>query len=289
MPLSRGRRRQQLLLSFDANLPFGGKDHFFHFLHGYLIPGLSLSLSHGIRRIAFEDCGPLMNPKIGEACQLAGLDLVGPDSAHDEASFDGCMVPRWDKLLFRLDGSHQSDEEIRTFRDLTEPTRLLLLDRAVAACHRSGTLETWTSAEILVLKRSPDHHYYAPAGSSRFPRYGAGRRALLNTAQIVEHLAGSGHRAREVDMGALPLWDQIVAFSHASAVVGARGAEFAHLFWMRPGTGAVMLATPVKQENHASRSLSEIYGIRFVAPAVTGDFFAMEPEKVAGYLAELSV
>lgn len=284
MSLSRNPRRQQLQLLYDARPPFGAKDHFFHFLHGYLIPGLSLSLAREFRSVGFEDCGPLMNPKIAEGCHLAGLDLVAPGSCHDRASSETCLVPRWDNLLFRLDGSHQTREEIRSFRDLTERIRLLFLDRAEEACRRGGTLEGWQCTEILVLKRSPDHPYYAPAGASRFPKYGSGRRELLNSAQITEHLAAAGHKAREVDMGALPLWDQIMAFNNASAVVGARGAEFAHLFWMQPGTSAVMLATPVKQENHASRSLSEIFGVRFAAPPVAGNFFAIEPEKVLRYL-----
>ncbi len=288
MPLSQDPRLQRLRLLFDASLPFGEKDHFFHFLHGYLIPGLSLSLARGVRAIGFEDCGPLMNPKIAEACNLAGLDLEAPESSIDNASSEGCTVPRWDGLLFRLDGAHQTREEIRSFRGLTDRVRLLLLDRAEDACRQRGTLDSWRCTDVLVLKRSPDHPYYAPGGSSRFPRYGSGRRALLNSAQIAECLAASGLKAREVDMGALPLWDQIMAFGNASAVVGVRGAEFAHLFWMRPGTSAVMLAPPVKQENHASRSLSEIYGVRFVAPAVTGDFFAIAPEKVIDYLAGLS-
>lgn len=286
MPLPNDTRAQHLQLAFDANLPFGAKDHFFHFLHGYLIPGLSLALARGVRSIGFEDCGPLMNPRIGEACHLAGLDLVPPEKAGDDAQGEAFPVPRWDNLLFRLDGSHQTGSEVVAFRDLTERVRLLLLARAEELCRRSGTLEYWQSTEILLLARSPDHPYYGPGGASRFPGYGLGRRALLNGAQIAEHLLALGRRVRYVDMGALPLWDQIMAFDHASAVVGARGAEFAHLFWMRPGTGAVMLATPLRPENHASRSLSEIFGIRFVAPPVTGDYFAFKPEKIAGYLAE---
>ena len=286
MQFPENSRAQHLPLSFDASLPFGAKDHFFHFLHGYLIPGLSLGLARGVRSVGFEDCGPLMNPKIVEACRLAGLDLVAPESG-DSRSDEACAVPRWDNLLFRLDGSHQTGAEIAAFRGLTERVRLLLLARAEEECRRSGTLESWRSGEVLVLSRSPDHPYYGPGGASRFPGYGRGRRALLNGAQIAEHLVTLGRRVREVDMGALPLADQIMAFNHASAVVGARGAEFAHLFWMRPGARAVMLATPVKQENNASRSLSEIFEIRFVAPAVAASFFAIEPKRVAGYLAEL--
>lgn len=284
MSLSPGPRGQHLELLFDAGLPFGAKDHFFHFLHGYLVPGLAMSLAGMYGSIAFEDCGPLMNPKIADACRLAGLELAAPASGGDPALPAARLVPRWDALLFRRDGAHLSAEDIRTFRALTDRVRRLLLDRATEACRREGTLEGWQCTDILVLRRSPDHPHYAPAGHSRFPRYGSGRRSLVNSAQIADRLAASGRRAREVDMGALPLWDQIAAFDNASAVVGVRGAEFAHLFWMRPGARAVMLATPVRQENHASRSLSEIYGIGFVAPAVAGDFISIDPEEVLRHL-----
>ncbi|MEP2829231.1 glycosyltransferase 61 family protein [Parvibaculum sp.] len=275
---------QDLHLRYDATLPFGAKDHFFHFLHGYLIPGLSLGLDRACQRISFEDCGPLMNPKIAEACLLAGLELAEPLPAHERTSSGICLVPRWDNLLFRLDGSHQTQAEVSSFREMTERVRLLLLKRAEEACRQRSTLTRWQDTEVLVLKRSPEHPYYAPTGNARFPKYGNSRRDLLNSGQIAEYLVAAGHNAREADMGALPLWEQIMAFRNASAVIGARGAEFAHLFWMKSGATALMFATPLKQENNASRSLAEIFGIRFVAPPVSGSFFSIEPEKVLRHL-----
>ncbi len=275
---------RELHLSYDASLPFGAKDHFFHFLHGYLIPGLSLALDGEYGSLSFEDCGPLMNPKIAEACQLAGLKLAVTTSGHERPLSGACLVPRWDNLLFRPDGSHQTPAEIHSFREKTERVRRLLLERAEETCLQKGTLKHWQNTEVLVLKRSPEHPYYAAKGNARFPKYGSGRRSLVNSAQIAEYLLAAGYNATEVDMGTLPLWEQIMAFRNASAAVGARGAEFAHLFWMKPDSTAVMFATPLKQENHASRSLSEIFGIRFVTPAVSHKFFSIEPEEVLRHL-----
>lgn len=279
---------RELHLSYDASLHFGAKDHFFHFLHGYLIPGLSMALDGEYGSVSFEDCGPLMNPKIAEACQLAGLELAATTSGHGHSSSGAYLVPRWDNLLFRPDGSHQTPAEIQFFREKAERLRLLLLERAEETCRQRGTLKRWQNTEVLVLKRSPEHPYYAATGNARFPKYGSGRRSLINSAQIADYLLAAGYSATEVDMGTLPLWEQIMAFRNASAAVGARGAEFAHLFWMKPDSAAVMFATPLKEENHASRSLSEIFGIRFVTPPVSDSFFSIEPEEVLAHLREMA-
>ena len=276
----------KLHLHFDDTLPFGAKDHFFHFFHGYLIPGLALSRAAGVRRVSFEACGPLMTPKLAEACALAGLRLQpAPPPEAEEPNTAARVVPRWDELLYRTDSTHQTPDDIRAFHALPGDLRDLLLTRAQKACKARGTLDTWQRTDLLVLKRSPEHPYYAPGGAARLSGYGRGRRALLNTAEIAEHLAGCGHRVREIDLGTLPLWDQIMAFRHADLVIGARGAEFAHLFWMRPGTTAMMFATPLQPENNASRSLAEIFQLRFIAPKVDDHLFSVLPEQVCAYLA----
>jgi hypothetical protein len=276
----------RLHFSYDTTLPFGSKDHFFHFLHGYLIPALCISHEALCRHVCFEDCGPLMNPKLADACQIAFLDL-SPSIQHNLQKQPYCIpcpVPRWDEQLLRFDGPSQTLNEIRAFRSKTAYIRQLMLDRSRTICNNQGTLEWWQQTDILVLKRSPDHPYYAPGGQSRFPKYGGGRRSLLNTSEIAAYLAASGRLVKEVDMGLLPLWEQIMAFHSASSVVGARGAEFAHLFWMQPGATAVMFATPCGKENNASRSLSEIFDLRFISPKVKGNFFSIQPEEVCAYL-----
>lgn len=275
-----------LLCSYDSTLPYGGKEHFFHFLHGYLIPALSHCLETKPSRVAFEDCGPLMTPKLVEACALAALDRVEvmQGDAAPNGDWETCLVPRWDDLLIRFDGRHQSPTEIEAFRAMTTGVRERMLEGAREACRTRGTLERWRSTDTLVLKRSPEHPFYAHGGGARFSGYGSGRRALHNTSQIADYLSGNGCNAIEIDMGTLPLCEQIMAFRHARAVVGARGAEFAHLFWMQPGATALMFATPVDAENNASRSLAEIFGLRFIACPVDSDQFTVSPQTVLKYL-----
>ena len=116
------------------------------------------------------------------------------------------------------------------------------------------------------------------------PGYGQGRRALLNATEIAAHLRRHGRAAREVDVGSLTLCDQIMAFHHASAVVGIRGAEFANLVWMQEGSRALMFAAPVKAENNGTRSLAEIFAIRFASPKVARNSVSIDPKTVASYL-----
>jgi len=277
---------RRLHFSYDTTFSFGCKDHFFHFLLGYVIPALCISHEALCRHVIFEDCGPLMNPKLADACQIASFDLapvIHKNSPKQHSSIP-VLVPRWDAQLVRFDGSSQTMEEIKAFRSKTAYIRQLMLERSQTTCKKQGTFERWQRTDVLVLKRSPNHPYYAPGGPSRFPEYGNGRRALLNTSEIAAHLAASGRSAQEVDMGQLPLWEQITAFHRASSVVGVRGAEFAHLFWMQPGSTAVMFATPAGRENNASRSLSEIFDLRFISPRVKSNFFSIQPEEVGAYL-----
>lgn len=70
-----------LRLEFDPSLPWGSKEHYFHALHGYLLSGLQHALAHGYHAIQFEDCGPLIQPRLHQGCALVGLDYVDPQAS----------------------------------------------------------------------------------------------------------------------------------------------------------------------------------------------------------------
>lgn len=273
-------------LRYDTTPLRGSREHYFHFLHGYLLPGLNLCLKAGLRHAHFEDCGPLMTPKLLEACRLLRIEpgQPAPSAPQPRHSMDIRLVPRWDGALLRFDKPKLSSWKIWTYKRRIRRLRMLLLDAARRACARTGSLSVWEDTEILVIRRSPDHPFYRAGGGASMPRYGEGRRSLLNTAEIAEHLGKRGRVAREVDVGSLTLCDQIMAFHHASAVVGARGAEFGNLVWMREGSQALMFATPAKIENNGTRSLAEIFDIRFASPKVERHFFRVDPKTVDAYL-----
>ena len=259
-------------LVFDEAAKFGARDHYFHFLLGYALPALNLVLARGLENTAvFVDCGPLMNPILAEACTMTGVTY-----RREPARQTGTRVPRWDTCLHRPGGSLLTPAEMSDFEEMTGNLRGRLLDCARSQGEKAGHNRDDGKATILVINRSPQHPYYDPDGGCHITGYGTGRRAMVNAAEIAATLSLKGYRARVITPGALPLWEQIYEFNQAAFVIGARGAEFANLFWMRPQTSALMFATPLKTENHASRSLAQICDIRFMSPKVDNAYFAAD-------------
>lgn len=121
---------------------------------------------------------------------------------------------------------------------------------------------------VAVLKRLDDHPLYHSPRMAWFPSYGVGRTNLINAPEVVQRLIDQGIAVQVVEFGAMTLGEQIQVARRARALVGIRGVEFANVIWMRSNTHAIMLATPTR-ENHATRTLSRIRGVRFASIAVS--------------------
>lgn len=257
----------------------GTRDHFFHFLLGYVLPSLHRALKDGIENVSYEDCGPLLNKTLADICQLMALNLI-PENAATQ--FDVAPVARWDKWIFRLDGSEPPPKLTERFLLATDVVRDQMIHRSLAYLPTDSQ-----SPDIIVLKRSHSHPYYQTTGQSPRPGYGRERRNLQNTDEIADAIANSGFSVRTVDMGSIPFAEQVCLFHHAKAVIGARGAEFAHLFWMRKNTDALMFATPISKPNHATRTLAHIRGIRLREVPVTEEHFNGSLPDVSAWLSSL--
>jgi len=258
-----------LHFDFLESREFGHKDHFFHFVLGYLLPALDIALSADAPpRVSFEDCGPLMNAALSQACALLGLEFA--DAA---TSLDNVLVPRWDRFLLRPDGSRPPEALGAAFLSATQKIRSRLIQEALMSVSDLGTIAPWLEADVLIFRRSPEHAFYAQGGGARHPGYGAGSRQLCNAPEITQTLIHAGIHACEIDPGAIPLAEQIVAIHRAKAVVGARGGEFAHLVWMRPSSAALMFATPTASPNHVTRTLANILDLRLMEIDVAADQF----------------
>ena len=281
-----GCRPDVPVFAFDPCTPWGTREHYFHFLHGYLLPALSLALNGGMREVRFEDCGPVMAPRIAEACALLSLNLVPPPPT-DEARCQQLAVPRWDRLLLRPGAPPQPACVLHGFRNGSALIRQRLLAAAERAAAASGSLARWRNTDVIVFRRSQEHPFYLSPRMARGARYGQGRRNLKNVDDIAAALSAAGLRATVLDLGTLCLADQIMACHHARAVIGIRGAEFANLIWMRPDSAAVMLAPPIKIENHASRTLAAIFGVRFSSPPVDAAKIDLPPELAAALIREV--
>jgi hypothetical protein len=214
-------------------------------------------LSHGYEGIQFEDCGPLIQPRLAEACALAGLIHVSPE---EDVTADVYRVPRWDRLLLHFEAPPPPQAVIEAYRTTIAP--LLGLLRSAAEGGFAASCDVFPMDTIAVTRRAADHPFYHSDRMSGYPAYGSGRTALLNAEEVAERLRSEGLAAQVVDFGTMSLGAQILVARRARAILGIRGAEFANVVWMRPQTKAVLLSPPGR-ENHATRTLSRIMNVAF--------------------------
>lgn len=257
----------------------GTRDHFFHFLLGYVLPSLKTALDEGISNISYEDCGPLLNKTLADICQLMNLKLIPADQA---THFDLAPVARWDRWIIRPDGSAPSQNLTESFLLATNLVRDEIIQRSLSL------LPTHIQTpEVIVIKRSQSHPYYQKSGQCSNPGYGRERRDLQNTDEVASRIADYGFSVRTVEMGSIPFAEQALIFHHANAVIGARGAEFSHLFWMKKNTDALMFATPIRKPNHATRTLAHMRGIRLKEVPVAQEHFRGSLPEVCAWLSTL--
>lgn len=259
-------RRQRLWIRFDHEAGFGSRQHYFHFLHGYLLPSLEYSLQQpDVGQIVFMSSGPVMDERLREAWRLLGLpgliahvDLI-PTPWRD--STREMLAPRWDNWLRRGRPDQVPPPNDPVALAMQRIRRQFL---SAVAAHPSET----ASGDWLLLRRAAQPDFYRAGGPAEVPTYGTGRRSIVNIDALAVALRQAGLRVRLYEPGAHSLRDQIRTFARADGIIGIRGAEFANLIWMRPGSQAIMLATPVAQETHVSWNLANLMGIRFTPLAV---------------------
>lgn len=282
-------------LRFDDRRPWGSRQHYFHFLWGYLLPALDqvlLDLREApARAYALQSCGPVMDQRIREigAWLAPSLRIVETEPSAGGAAFDERFVPRWDlwlrgrsslrpRLLQRLHGlglRHPVLDGIARVRDfavsraLGEPATAA---PALPAEERSG--------EWLLLKRSDEPSFYRRGGPAEKQRYGVTRRSIANLEELAAALARDGLPVRIYEPGRDDLAHQVRAYHAAAGVIGIRGAELANIVWMRPNSRVVMLVTPVKRENNAALHLAIACGLRMRQLAVDSDHPVVEARRV---------
>lgn len=292
------------MVVFDQAANFGSREHYFHFLLGYLLPGLHAAGIHQHRAgarpaLRFMNCGPIMNGRIHDACTALGIDYrIEADSqaAGDSlARGDWLIAPRWDAWLCR--GIPTTIRPRRLLRDryqqLTGTSsasamrqfRRFMLDAATKPrSQRTGSTRAERSphgrGEWLLLKRSSEPSFYQRGGGAEVPHYGTGRRSIANLETLADQLQAAGLPIRIYEPGSDTLIDQINTFHNCAGVIAIRGAELANQIWMRPGSHTLMLATPLKVENYAAWNLAHSLRIRFQQLQVDSNTPHVDPQRV---------
>ncbi|MFM7261796.1 MAG: glycosyltransferase 61 family protein [bacterium] len=206
----------------SLQLAGGSREHYFHFLVGYLLPLVHAQSKHRFDTFLVLDCGPLMTPLLRETLSRLGCDfrIVTADEIERPVAVDA-----WD---YRW--SRGSDAAVRnTMQRIREAWRHHACP--CADCPRIGNL---------LLRRSSPHPFYLD-GRSEISGYGTSRRGITNMEEVSDFLARNGVEHAVYEPGVHGLGCQIEAFTAARRVIGFRGAEWANLIWSEPSVRVRML------------------------------------------------
>jgi hypothetical protein len=211
---------KQMLNQVDG----GSREHFFHFLLGYLLPLVHLQSKYRFKRFLVLDCGPLLSPVLDETLARLGysFDIVGPGEIQKP-----CFLDPWDYGWIGR----------RTSVSVSNAVYLIRKAWKEYACLNGDCPPL---SENLLIKRSSPHQFYLD-GSSEIAGYGTSRRGMSNLDEVSNYLNQNNIHHAIYEPGAHCLGCQIQAFSTSKRLLGFRGAEWANLIWSTPGTRVRML------------------------------------------------
>jgi hypothetical protein len=195
----------------------GSREHFYHFLLGYLLPVVHAQAWQRFSEFRVLDCGPLMTPILRQTLQRLGhhFEIVPVTQVENPLG-----VESWDCF-------HRFNEVPEQFADIVNLVRRCW---SVYECP-AGPCEL---TENLIIKRSPPHQFYLNGGAE-VTGNGTSRRGITNLEEISEFLKARGLTHTVYDASAHCLGCQIKAFSNANRIIGIRGADWANVIWSRRG------------------------------------------------------
>ena len=194
----------------------GSRQHYFHFLLGYLLPLVHEQLERGLPRFRVVECGPLMTPHLTGTLRRLGWPC---EVTANRSISRPVRVPRWDV----------------TWSDAGAVRRARELIRSAWEVDPGCTERDCPRTDRLLLERSPSIPYYRPGGRAEIPRYGTDRRSITNVSEISSALRDRGVEHAVYAPGRHSLGCQIAVFGRATHVAGIRGAEWANVIWTAPG------------------------------------------------------
>jgi hypothetical protein len=260
----------------------GSKQHFWHFMLGYLLPSIHCITERLAGNIdncqkdcefLFQDCGPLMNPITKELLDLMGIPhrILPSLQAANAVDFpNNIWVPRWDVgltysnyFLFHL-SKLVTDRRIPlavklsnvgrfNFKDYYFGVRLkkkLHATRNLILSKLSDRAAIPENDSYLLLDRSNQPEYYSDAGAAEKKGYGKSRRAFTNLQDGCQRLSADGISVSVYEPGGDSIIGQIRKFNASKGVIGLRGAEMANLLWLEPGKKVIVIDTMVGYPIH---------------------------------------
>jgi hypothetical protein len=194
----------------DNYISGGSREHYFHFLLGYLLPIIHAQTRNKFTSFNILDCGPLMTPIIHETLNRLHYNFKIVNSNRIVKPY---YLEPWEyKWPSTKDAANTIQTITNTWKNFECPC---------APCNTS---------ENILLKRSTPHEYYTN-GESEISGYGISRRHISNWPEISRHLDDHDINHLIYEPGLHSLGCQIKTFSLARKIVGMRGAEWANIIW----------------------------------------------------------
>lgn len=196
----------------------GSREHFFHFLLGYLLPLIHQQEQYKFNEFNVLDCGPVMTPILKETLERCGYSFNIIPLSEIANPY---VVEKWDFEWQDISAVEQVVDKLRSAW-------------ANHACNCGGT-----SSTNVLIKRSEPAAYYL-GDQVEIKGYGTSRREIKNWAAVSQHLTECGIQHEVYEPGVHSLGCQISKFSKASTIIGVRGAEWANLVWCNSNVKAVV-------------------------------------------------
>jgi hypothetical protein len=186
----------------------GSREHYYHFLLGYLLPLVHEQEKRQLPYFRVLECGPLMTPILNRTLSSLGYRY---EITRNEAIEEPIILEKWDYTWHCDDAANTAIQRVKDAW-------------ATDSCCQG------VEADNLLLVRSEPPSYYIN-GQAEIQGYGTSRREITNWRAIQDHLDASGIHATAYEPGCHSLGCQIRAFQRAKKVVGIRGAEWANIVW----------------------------------------------------------
>lgn len=187
----------------------GSREHYFHFLLGYLLPLIHEQETRQFEFFRTLDCGPLMTPILDKTLSLLGYDFEIVEKPGIGAPV---FLKNWDYEWEDRCAAEKTIQKIKTAWSKE------------SCCHEDE------HAEQLILVRSQPTNYYI-TGDAEIKGYGTSRREIVNWREVLDYLKANGVLVSAYEPGSHSLGCQIRTFARAKKIVGMRGAEWANVVW----------------------------------------------------------
>ncbi|MBN2281851.1 MAG: glycosyltransferase family 61 protein [Candidatus Marinimicrobia bacterium] len=269
---------------FDERFHYGSSENFFHFMWGYLLPAIVEICKHQENQRIFEhyyfhSCGPLMDQISHNLLSLFHINYLILDKKtfkDQKALFK--RVPRWDVWAKKNKPTRKEKSSLSKIANRIHYRlmRLLLLDtrknsvyiqdiqqarkeviKKIRSTHKSDL-----TCKNIILKRSESPNYYKKGGPAEYHHFGTAIRSLSGIEKTIDNLKNHNFIFESYEPGIHPIDHQINSFAEACTVIGIRGAEYANMIWMQPGSKIIMIK-PKEMPPSVQKEIAEILQIRY--------------------------